>query len=192
MKDFRAKQLSYDVMLASWRRTEEAHEVTLARQRTELRRQVALDERIALNLRTEFDRPTSTARRLPWNFLPPPLDHTLDVWFRARRFSESSSPAWDQILFVLSLDPEAVFEGQDAFDGYLAFVFCGGRRAVLETPERDHAIYVFEDNWKELSRLPRSELLVAHRAELERVVHAGDWTGRLRSLVERSTSAPGR
>jgi hypothetical protein len=51
-----------------------------------------------------------------------------------------------RLRFAYTLKPEQVLVGQNEFDGYFAFVFCGGAKVLLDNPiEGNAAIYSVAD-----------------------------------------------
>jgi hypothetical protein len=83
-----------------------------------------------------------------------------------------------RVSFVLDQRPDRVFVGLDEFDGYLAFVFDKTGKAVMENPLEGNAIYVFGNDWRQLSRLSKTEIMHSSWNH-ERIVHTGSWKARL-------------
>jgi len=84
---------------------------------------------------------------------------------------------------LLDLKPDRIYAGLDEFDGYLAYLFPGMDGAVLENPIEGNAVYVFDANWRELSKLSKMELLQQAKHKFRRIVHTGDWQNRLKAIV---------
>jgi hypothetical protein len=117
-------------------------------------------------------------RRLPWRFLPPSetneervLSILHDFCHRCPGIRVDES----RLRYAYSLKPEQIFIGEDEFDGYFAFVFAGGIKVLLENPIEGNAAYIFGQDWKLLSKLPKSELLAYHHDHLIRVIHSSGW-----------------
>ena len=68
--------------------------------------------------------------------------------------------------------PDAAFMGEKQFDGYCAFIFIGEEVAFLESPIVGNALYIMSSaDWKELSKLSKTELLTQHAFEVDRIIH---------------------
>jgi hypothetical protein len=86
---------------------------------------------------------------------------------------------------IATLKPDEVYLGKHEFDGYFVFLFHRARRAVLECPWVGNAIYVIRGDWRQLSRLTKSDLLNRHRHEVRRIIHreSGNWFSNLESCL---------
>lgn len=90
-----------------------------------------------------------------------------------------------RIQFILDQKPQEIFAGLDEFEGYLAFTFPRVERTVMENPHEGNAIYVFGRNWKDLSKLSKSELMHSNLT-FDRVTHSGGWRLRLLKTLVRA------
>jgi hypothetical protein len=98
----------------------------------------------------------------------------------------------DRIAHAYSFRPEHVYIGEDEFDGYFAFVFPKASLVLLENPIEGNAAYVFADDWRQLSKLTKTELLQNHRGQFEHVPHKGAWKSRLGRLLKTNTKRRNR
>jgi hypothetical protein len=101
----------------------------------------------------------------------------------ANRRSKDTAFDSSRLQLLLDFKPCHIYTGLDEFDGYLAFLFPGMNGAVLENPLEGNAVYVFDDHWRELSKLTKSELFQEARRHFRRIVHAGNWRTRLKSII---------
>ena len=96
-----------------------------------------------------------------------------------KELQRSSPEVFDasRLEYVYGLGPDQIYVGLDEFDGYVVFVFERTNKAVLECAKTGNALYLFPaQDWKELSRYSKSELLHAEpeiRSRIQRVVHDG-------------------
>lgn len=83
---------------------------------------------------------------------------------------------------INSFSPEFYAVGQAGFRGYVVFGFPKKGLYVLESLETGNATYIFGEDWEELSKLTKREILAGqlHRA---RVVHTADWKEQIRQLL---------
>lgn len=130
-------------------------------------------------------------KKLLWRFLPPsdPTGEAVLAFVRSyQRRNPQSLVELGRFTFARSLKPSYAAVGIDAFDGYIAFVFERGPRALLEHVEWGNAAYVFGHNWEALSKLSKAELLESHSCEHIRIKHVGsvsDWGPRIRKALKR-------
>jgi hypothetical protein len=87
------------------------------------------------------------------------------------------------------LGPRRWVEGVDGFDRYLGALIRDDL-VVLEHLEYGNAAYVMGENWLELSKKSRLELLASDRTEFVRVPHRTGWEERLRAVVDHRCRPP--
>jgi hypothetical protein len=126
--------------------------------------------------------------KLNWRLLPAGqlLIDQIERHFRllahSRKRSSQRRLDWRRIEFLLEQQPDHAFVGVEEFDGYVAFIFSRVGKTVLENPLEGNAIYVFEKDWKNLSRLTKSEVL-SDGGFRTRIVHTREWQSRLRQVL---------
>lgn len=121
--------------------------------------------------------------RLSWRLLPnPPTDPIQFRSYLERNFGSGYATGLDleRLEWINSLGPSRRAVGLDEFDGYIAFLFDEIVLAVLDCPRTGNAIYLLEDQWEALSRLPKRELI---NAGVKRVIHKGSWRERLKNEI---------
>jgi hypothetical protein len=125
--------------------------------------------------------------RVNWRMLPPGSD----PWSRAEqaveeRTASASADAkfiiTERQRFICSLGPSDVYVGEGGFSDYLAYIFTDKNKAVLESVSCGNAIYVFEENWRDLSQLTKREIL-SSKLHQARIVHATGWPERLHEAL---------
>ena len=123
--------------------------------------------------------------RIAWEILPPGNKGEVMVrLFSGRMYtSEEKAVAEDRYDFLLSLGAKGLIVGDTGLDRYF-----GARLAdnlvVFENIEYGNAMYVMYDNWEQLSRKSRVELLTGrYGREFDRVVHHGAWQDKVRDLI---------
>lgn len=126
-------------------------------------------------------------RRVNWTMLPPGpqslaavLAHVHEVV--ARTPPTIRGPILNRIRFMAGLGPDEVFIGNGGFRAYVAYVFNGTRKAILESVMPDNATYVFDDNWQNVARLTKAQVLDG-RHHVDRIFHTEGWDERVRRHV---------
>lgn len=122
-------------------------------------------------------------RRLNWSLLPPGVNTATGVIahlrpYIARRARTYQGPIMERLNFMAGRNPDEVYLGHGGFGAYVAYVFNGPGKAVLESVLPDNATYVFGTNWAAVSRLTKTEVLDA-RHHLDRIFHTLDWERRV-------------
>ncbi len=168
----------------------QAHEIETRTNESSI---VRTRRKVVDSLSRDFDRRhhlLSEVMRVPWTMLPmgeggiAQLTHYVRE-FQRRHPERRMHP--ERFDFAWSLEPTKVYMGNDEFEGYLALVFSHSGKVLLEHPEEGNAAYVFNENWRELSRLSKSVLLQRYCGSFERVLHreTGDWRAVIKQLVGR-------
>lgn len=127
-------------------------------------------------------------RTVNWTILPPDSDQFEEL---KRYYSvfEATRPDirvdYDRIKKALSLKPSSIYRGRAEFSGYCVYLFHMVKGAVLECPVVGNAIYVIEGDWRQLSKMTKSQLLTNQRERVARIVHAGNWFFSLREHIKR-------
>ncbi len=96
-----------------------------------------------------------------WEFFPPGagLEYSLE-WvkiFLNRKFPETRFDL-ERIATLISFNPQVLHFGSGDFNGYIAFVFSNGKVA-LENPVVGNALYLFHNDWVDLSQKPKEILM---------------------------------
>ncbi len=134
-----------------------------------------------------------TTRSLNWTILPPGkrswteqkklLKPLLDLISDKRTKPVVQSRLED----VNSLGPEFTATGNQGFSGYVIFGFPKKNIYVLESAFYGNAIYVFNQDWENLSKKTKAEILEAS-LQIERITHNGEranWMQKTKNLLKR-------
>jgi hypothetical protein len=124
------------------------------------------------------------ANKVFWRILPPgewTVESVISHYSKIQRANPHVQFDVDRLRRIFSLTPSSLYVGIDEFEGYIVFVFSQTKKVVLECPIYGNAIYVIRENWENLSRLPKGELLARFPNQALRIVHVGDWYPRVRA-----------
>ena len=127
-----------------------------------------------------------SATRLPWHLLPPgemSVESLRSHYAGLARRDPDVRYEPERIEKVFSLGPEQCYVGADEFDSYVVFTFAGTDRVLLECPIYGNAVYVLGQDWKRLSRMSKGELLSGRARGVTKIVHKGDWFGRVKQAL---------
>lgn len=145
----------------------------------------SIPARIVRRLRSDiahFNSYALNAQKLNWKLLPTGEKSFQKLKDYLQNSSKLSSVEFDfeRIDKIISLKANQIYYGIDEFEGYLVFYFEDIKKAVLDCPTKGNAIYIFGEDWKNLSRLSKSKLLNYYPNKTKRIIHKGDWFEKLK------------
>lgn len=105
-------------------------------------------------------------------------------------FSDGRSPspeekevAGQRYDFFISLKPKKLVFGSSGFRRYFGALL-EDDLVVFENIQYGNAVYVLFDNWEELSKRSRIDLLSGrYGTDFKRVIHSSGWKGEVRAIV---------
>lgn len=115
-----------------------------------------------------------------WDILPPgeqPFENIMVHYKNPNSFNNAAKLDIDRLKKMESLGHNFCAVGAEDFSGYVVFGYPFTDKFVLEHPFYGNAIYILSDDWKELSKLTKRELI---KNGTERIIHNGDWFGRVK------------
>ncbi len=125
-----------------------------------------------------------------WEILPPgTLEETVERVFRGKTPTvEQKDVVSERYNFFQTLKPKSLVFGQSGFRRYFGALL-EDDLVVFENVEYGNAIYIFFDNWEELSKLSRIDLLSGKfGTSFERVIHTTGWKGKVKAIVANKRS----
>ncbi len=134
--------------------------------------------------------PTAVIKRVNWKMLPPgeyPWQK-LEEHIRQSHGARSEGDLMfimDRQLTINNHGPDKIFVGQGGFSDYVAYQLSDRGIVVMESIRRDNAIYIFGEDWAEVSQLTKSEVLNGSR-HLARIIHSKGWKDRLAQRLRRA------
>jgi len=88
----------------------------------------------------------------------------------------------DRVALFERLKPTVYLRGQGGFGSYFGAQFADDL-VVFENLRYGNAIYVLYENWEDVSKRSRLDLLRDNDALFDRIPHVADWQDRLRALI---------
>lgn len=122
--------------------------------------------------------------QLEWEILPPGTrEEIIHSFFKGIKVSKEEEREISERYDVIDrLHPIAYINGKSGMLRYFGAKF-SENLVAFENLKYGNAIYVFQQNWIDLSRLTRIELMKSHRGELIRIVHREGWERRFYNTV---------
>ncbi|MDN3644647.1 hypothetical protein QWY75_00345 [Pontixanthobacter aestiaquae] len=133
------------------------------------------------------DEEFANLQSVDWELIPPgSADRVI------ARLAESKATTAEQLevaserLRVLErLSHDGFIVGHGKFIRYFGARF-GEKLLVLENLEYGNAMYLFEENWEELTKLSRTELIKRRDPKVHRLPHLPGWQSAIRELLRAS------
>jgi hypothetical protein len=120
-----------------------------------------------------------------WEILPPgTLEETVERVFRGKTPTQQQKDITaERYNFFQSLKPKGLVFGQSGFRRYFGALL-ENNLVVFENIEYGNAVYILFDNWEELSKISRLDLMSGKfNGSFERVVHISGWKGKVKTIV---------
>jgi len=123
-------------------------------------------------------------KRVDWELLPPGSADRVFAQLAPRpgASEERMHVAGERLKTLDRLGHDGFIVGTGRFSNYFGVKF-GERLVALENLEYGNALYVFEENWEELSQLSRSELIRRRDPQVHRIPHLPGWQSAIRKLL---------
>lgn len=127
---------------------------------------------------------TSLFKSVNWEIIP----KGEKIWeFFNNRIIENISKS-EQILikerfdYINSFEPDCIRKGIGGYTGYLIFEFTDKNLFIFDSILYGNAIYVFKNNWENISKLTKKEIIQNNLAE-ERIIHNNYWKNKLNKYL---------
>lgn len=122
-----------------------------------------------------------------WELLPPgEKEETLNriLVITGNNAPETRARIVDRYDFLRSLKPQQFIAGTNEFRRYFGAQFANDL-VVFENVDYGNAVYVMFEDWEQLSRKSRTDLLSSRDTGFERILHTKNWKLSLRKLLQR-------
>lgn len=126
-------------------------------------------------------------KRLNWNVLPKgqypwaAFENQLKARLSYQR-PKTFAATLDRFHKIHDLNPDFIAVGNNGYKGYLVFGFESKGLYVLESQNTNNAIYVFDRDWEQLSKLTKAEIL-SNSLQKARIIHNPDWLAKLKGAL---------
>lgn len=120
-----------------------------------------------------------------WEILPPgTADEAIERIFRGKTPTQQQKDTTkERYDFFQLLKPKSFVFGQSGFRRYFGALL-EDNLVVFENIEYGNAVYILYDNWEELSKLTRLDLMSGRFGDsFERVIHSSGWKGKVKTII---------
>jgi hypothetical protein len=127
--------------------------------------------------------------QLDWQVFPPGTIEEVIARLQSAPANAHNAPDFDQhvrerVVLFNRLNPRAYLRGQGGFGSYFGAQF-DDDLVVFENLKYGNALYVLYEDWNEVSRRSRLDLLRDHDANFDRIIHTEDWEDRFTTLLRK-------
>lgn len=123
-------------------------------------------------------------QQVDWELLPPGSTERVLAQLEARKPVDPArlAVARERLEALERLGHDGFIVGTGRFARHFGARF-GERLVALENLEYGNALYLFEENWEQLTRFSRTELIRRRDASVHRIPHIRGWQSAIRKLV---------
>lgn len=121
-----------------------------------------------------------------WRLLPPgSVDEVMTAMLEGKPpvSAERQAVMKERVTVMAKLKPEAFITGTDGFLRYFGAKF-GDNFVAFENVNYGNALYIMYEEWEEMSRRSRVDLLSGDPDKFDRIIHKDGWKDQLRAMVE--------
>lgn len=116
--------------------------------------------------------------KYPWEKLYPYIKNSLDNMQETK-----AKIAKNNIEKITQYNPKFVAIGRSGFSGYIIYGFNKENKVILESMEIDNATYVLNENWENISKLTKAEILKNNLHE-KRIIHTKRWNEEIETVIK--------
>ncbi len=116
--------------------------------------------------------------KYPWEKLYPYVKEKLENIKKTNRLI-----ARKNIETIAKYNPSFVAIGEAGFFGYIIYGFEKSNKVILESMEVDNATYILKDDWEEISKMTKAEILQNSLHE-KRVIHTKNWETEIEKVIK--------
>lgn len=107
--------------------------------------------------------------KYPWERLQPYVRMIINTMPKTTQYIVE-----ENIKEISSYKPDFVAIGEGGFNGYLVYGFEDKDFVILESNEIGNATYILDNDWKEISKLTKAQIL-NNRLQKGRIIHTKGW-----------------
>jgi len=127
-------------------------------------------------------------RKCNWEILRPGVHSKREIEEHINKMVEKKAPKGKQNLYKRNIDklqkssPDVIALGTKGFGGYIVFNYPDKKVAVLESLMPNNATYILNENWEEVSKYTKTQVL-DNNLHRDRIFHYHNWEQRLEQYI---------
>jgi hypothetical protein len=125
-------------------------------------------------------------QRKNWEILPPgsyPWPKIVERINKDTKVIKNVTVTEDRLKFFYDKKPSFIATGKSGFSGYWVFGYSHHKNIFLESQYYGNATYLLNENWEELSKKTKSELINSNLS-VARVIHDENWDKNIQTYFE--------
>lgn len=131
--------------------------------------------------------------QLDWEVFPSGNADQVVEWFLSKYPKNRSNPEFEfhikeRTLLFGKLKPEMFIKGSSKFGSYFGAKFADDL-VVFENVKYGNALYILYENWEEISKRSRLDLLRDQDSKFDRIVHKENWKMQFDTLLKQELAA---
>lgn len=136
----------------------------------------------------EREEPVTTNRiQVNWELLPQGKYPWKDIRNKIDEISQKQNKTQKQMMLhncevINELSPDFIAYGRSGFRGYAVFGFVSMNLYVLESVFPNNATYIFENDWEELSKMTKAQILMGN-LQKARIIHSTNWQREFKKIM---------
>lgn len=115
--------------------------------------------------------------KMPWENLEKHLNQNNDI-----QSDKNSKEIYARINYINSFEPDFIATGNGGFNDYIVLGFETKNLYILENRKPQNATYIFENDWIELTKLTKGDILKENKQKY-RLIHTENWKANLKSKL---------
>ena len=116
--------------------------------------------------------------KMPWNELENHLKDKTDI-----ELNRNSKEIYARINYINSFEPDFIATGNGGFNDYVVLGFKSMDIFVLENRKPQNATYIFRNNWQDITKLSKREILKESLQD-KRLIHNLNWKENIQKILE--------
>lgn len=114
----------------------------------------------------------------PWKDLEKQLKDTTDI-----ESNKNFKEIYARINYINSFEPDFLATGNGGFNDYIVLGFESRNIFILENRKPQNATYIFRNNWQEVTKLTKKEILEENLQDT-RLIHNFNWKENIKQILE--------
>lgn len=116
--------------------------------------------------------------KYPWEKIYPYIKRELDDMKET-----NARIVKDNIEKIIQYNPKFVAVGKSGFSGYIIYGFNKEDKVILEPMEINNATYVLNEDWENISKLTKAEIIKNNLCE-KRIIHNKSWSEEIDKVIK--------